>query len=112
MRILSYTTLNPNGLTMPSQDEFEKMDAFIKELRERGILVETGGAIGDMMEIHFVRKDGKTTMTDGPFTETKEVVGGYAVMDVADKAQAIELTNRFLDLIGDGTVHVHEVSIA
>lgn len=112
MRILSYTTLDPSAAKPPSETEMEKMGAFITELRERGILVETGGAIGDMIEMHFVRKNGKTTIIDGPFTESKEVVGGYAVMDVADKAQAIELTNRFLELIGEGTAHVHEVSIA
>jgi hypothetical protein len=113
MRILSYTTLNPETAQPPSATEFEKMGAFIEELRERGILVETGGAMDDMVEMHFVRKDGKTTITDGPFTESKEVVGGYAVMDVADKAQAIELTKRFLEIVGgDATCHVHEVSIA
>ena len=112
MRILSYTTLNPESVKPPTADEFEKMGAFINELRERGILVETGGAVGDMFEVHVARKDGKTTITDGPFTESKEVVGGYAVMDVADKEQALEITHRFLDLIGEGTCHIHEVSVA
>ena len=112
MRILSVTTLNPENLKMPTEADMAKMGAFITELRDRAILVETGGAIGDMMEMRVVRKDGKTTITDGPFTESKEVVGGYAVMDVADKAQAIELTQRFLDLIGDATCHIHEVSSA
>lgn len=112
MRILSYTTLNPATITPPTKEDFEKMGAFLTELRERGVLIETGGAVGDMIEMHLVRKDGKTTIIDGPFTETKEVVGGYAVMDVADREEALQITQRFLDLVGDATCHIHEVSIA
>jgi hypothetical protein len=40
-------------------------------------------------------------MTDGPFTETKEVIGGYAILEARDKQHAIELTQRFLEVHGD-----------
>jgi hypothetical protein len=44
---------------------------------------------------------GKLSRTDGPFTESKEVIGGYAILEAASKEQAVELTNRFLEIHGD-----------
>jgi len=41
-------------------------------------------------------------VTDGPFTETKELVAGYAIFEVASKAEIIELTKRFLNIMGRG----------
>ena len=57
---------------------------YITELRGRGVLIDTGGRDNDMFEKIMSRRDGKTTATDGPFTEAKEIVGGYALMDVRD----------------------------
>jgi hypothetical protein len=44
---------------------------------------------------------GKLSMYDGPFTETKEVIGGYAILEAKSKQEAIELTHRFLKIHGD-----------
>ncbi|MNC96262.1 YCII-related domain protein [compost metagenome] len=44
---------------------------------------------------------GKLSMTEGPFTETKEVIGGFAVLEAASMKEAIELTRRFLAVHGD-----------
>ena len=46
--------------------------------------------------------DGEFTVTDGPFTEAKELVGGWALMECRDKDEAIEWTKRFLTVAGDG----------
>ena len=56
------------------------------------------------------RADGKITVTDGPFAETKELVGGFAVFKVNTKDEAIALTRRFLEIAGDGMSELHEVS--
>ena len=53
--------------------------------------------------------DGRSTVTAGPFAETKEVVGGYAILEVLDRADAEAWTNRFLDIIGDAPCYVREV---
>ena len=42
------------------------------------------------------------TVTDGPFTETKELIAGFAIVQVKSKAEAVELAKRFLKLAGDG----------
>ena len=47
--------------------------------------------------------DGKITVTDGPFAESKEVLGGYALLKAASKEEAVEYTRRFLEHVGTGT---------
>ena len=56
---------------------------------------------------------GKLTVTDGPFTEAKELIGGFAIIKTASKAEAVELTKRFLKVAGDGESEIrllHEPS--
>ena len=52
------------------------------------------------------RTNGTVTVTDGPFTETKEIIGGFALIDVASKAEAIGWTRKFLDVVGDGETEI------
>jgi hypothetical protein len=109
MKIISIFTIPPANAGNPSQDEIERMGAFMTEMRGRGVLIDTGGRDNDMFEQIVSRRDGKATVTDGPFTEAKEVVGGYALMEVRDIAEATAVAERFLDIIGTGTCHLHEV---
>ncbi|HEV7178827.1 MAG TPA: YciI family protein [Candidatus Baltobacteraceae bacterium] len=113
MRILSVLMLN--AATMhgtPSPEEMQKMGAFIEELTKNGTLIDTGGRDADMLELTVTRKNGQTSATDGPFAESKELVGGYALLEVKDRAEAIAVSERFLELVGDATLHVHEVSVS
>ena len=87
------------------------MNALADELKAKGAIIETGGHTPGTLELKVSRKNGGTTITDGPFTESKEVVGGFAVLDVKDREEAIALTNRFLDVAGDGTCVLHEVDL-
>jgi hypothetical protein len=52
---------------------------------------------------------GKVTVTDGPFTEAKEVIGGYALLKADSREEVIEHTRRFLDVAGQGTCQIHEL---
>ena len=85
----------PEGVMPPA----ELMHAIDQLTAEAGsALVETGGlapsATGALLRI----KNGTLTITDGPFTETKEVIGGYAVMDLPSRADAVAWTERFMRL--------------
>ena len=80
MKIISILTLPAANAGNPSQDEMERMGAFITELRGRGILIDTGGRDNDMFEKIVSRRDGKTTATDGPFAEAKDLVTGTLVV--------------------------------
>jgi hypothetical protein len=90
----------------PKQEDYEKMGRFIQELAQAGALIVTDGLQHTSKGARVRIKDGKFTVTDGPFTETKEVVAGYAIIEVQSKTEAIELTKRFLSLMGRGESEV------
>ena len=52
---------------------------------------------------------GEITVTDGPFAETKEVLGGYALLKAASKEEAVEYTPRFLDHVGQGAWEIYQL---
>ena len=111
MKFVSIFKLDPAApLGPPDEAGMRAMGALIGELMAAGKLVDTGGILpqGDSMRVQ--RAGGRTTVTDGPFTETKELIGGFAVFQVQSKDEAIECTRRFLDLVGAGACELHEVS--
>jgi hypothetical protein len=109
MKILSILMHDAVKQSGPVPEDYEKMGKFVEECKRKGVLIDTGGRMPDQFEMVVSRKNGNTTITDGPFTEAKEVVGGYALMEVKDRDDAIEWTTRFLELVGDATCHIHEV---
>lgn len=82
----------------PPQVLMEAIAKLGEEGMRTGVLVETGGLFPTAMGARVRLAGGKVTTTDGPFSEAKEVVGGYAVYNVKSKDEAIRLTTRFLDL--------------
>ncbi len=76
----------------------EAMGEFVTAGFKSGMLKETAG-LKATSDGHRVRlSGGKLTVTDGPFTETKEVVGGFAIVDVKSKAEALEVARQFMEL--------------
>jgi hypothetical protein len=110
MKILSIFTLDRATAEPPTPAQMETMGKFIEDLKRKGALIDTGGVIDGSLELKVERKRGKSTVTDGPFAEAKELVGGYALLDVSGREQAIEFTNQFLDIVGEATCYLHEVS--
>lgn len=83
----------------PPQSLMEAMDQLGQEMTKAGVMVDMGGLLPSSMGGYRVRlSKGKLAVTDGPFTETKEVIGGYAVFDVKTKEEAMDLTMRFMEL--------------
>ncbi|MBL8175529.1 MAG: transcriptional regulator [Bryobacterales bacterium] len=78
------------------------LDAAIVKLAEEsfrsGVMVEMGGLLPTAKGARVRVSGGKMTVTDGPFTEIKELIGGYAILNVGSKEEAIEHTRRFLQL--------------
>jgi hypothetical protein len=93
----------------PSPDEFTRMGAFIREMAQSGVLLATDGLTRSALGARVRRKDGKFTVTDGPFTETKELIAGFAIVQVASKAEAVALSRRFLDVAGDGESEIRQM---
>jgi hypothetical protein len=110
MRFLGYTIGDPSApITPPNPEEWAEMSTFMEEATKAGVLLATGG-VGPIDEMtKLVRADGKITVLDGPFTEAKELIGGWALLECRDKAEAIEWSKRFLNLAGDGETRLREV---
>jgi hypothetical protein len=74
---------------------------FSEEMARTGVLVSTGGLAPSSLGAKVRLSGGKVTVTDGPFAETKEIIGGYAVVEVQSKKEAIEVARRFWQLHAD-----------
>ncbi|MFF4168492.1 YciI family protein [Streptomyces sp. NPDC001744] len=74
----------------------ERMGALFEEITRAGVMLDTAGLRPTSEATRITWSDGKLSFTDGPFTETREVVGGYALMKCADMAEALEWAGRFL----------------
>jgi len=111
MKIISVMTIDPSKMTQPCHEDMQRMGELIDEMKAKGVLLETGGRMPGMLQLTVSRKDGSSAVTDGPFTESKEAVGGFALLEVKDRDDAIAWTNRFLELVGDATCHIHEVDM-
>ena len=86
------------------------MGQFIEALREEGVLIATEGLKPSTSNAARVRRSGgKVTVTDGPFTEAKELIAGFVLVEVPSKDAAVELTHRFLEIAGDAAAEVREV---
>ncbi|HEX7122307.1 MAG TPA: YciI family protein [Gemmatimonadaceae bacterium] len=76
----------------------DAMGAFIDEHIKSGVLKDTAGLKGTADGFRVRSSGGKLTVTDGPFTEAKEIIGGYAMVEVKSPEQAREVARRFMDL--------------
>ena len=101
MRFLSMVRINENSGMVPSAQLMADMGKLMEELTKAGKLVDTAG-LRPTAEGKRVRlAHGKLSTTDGPFTESKEVIGGYAMLEAESMDEALELTRRFLAVHGD-----------
>ena len=108
MRFLSiYKTAERT--TRPTPEEMATMGKLIEEGMKAGWLVSTEGCLPSALGARVRRAEGKLTVTDGPFTEAKELVGGFAILNADSKAEAIELTRRFLSIAGDGECELRQI---
>jgi hypothetical protein len=101
MRFISMIRIQENTGQVPSEQLMNDMGKLIEEMTRSGQLVSTAGLRPTSEGVRVRLRRGKLSMVDGPFTETKEVIGGYALLEAKSKAEAIELTQRFLKIHGD-----------
>ena len=101
MRFLSMIRINERSGQKPSERLMAEMGKLIEEMTRKGILVSTAGLRPTAEGFRVRLSGGKMRVTDGPFTEAKEVIGGFAMIEAKSKAEAIELTKRFLQVHGD-----------
>jgi hypothetical protein len=102
MRFFCYTLGDETvPIPPPSDDEMAVMGGFIGEAMHAGVLIATGGfaPTSEGVKVQY-SAGGSFTVTDGPFAEAKELIGGWALIETASKDEAIIWTKRFLGIIG------------
>ena len=108
MRFLSiYKAVETN--TPPSPEHLAEMETLIADSMARGELVATEGCLPSALGARVRRDGGKITVTDGPFTESKELIAGFAILNAASKAEAIEIAERFLAVVGGGECELRQI---
>jgi hypothetical protein len=108
MKFLSiYKSVETN--TPPTAEHMANMTQLIEKHMSSGTLVATEGCLPSALGARVRLSGGKVTVTDGPFTESKEVIGGFAILQANSKAEAIELAREFLHVAGDGECEIRQV---
>lgn len=93
----------------PSRECTERMDRLIEEGMKSGSLLATEGLQPSAKGARVRLAEGNITVTDGPFTEAKELVAGFAIVKADSKEQAIEMARDFLKVAGDGETEIRQI---
>ena len=110
LRFLSMHKMNDAAAETPPDPELmAKMGALIEEMTKAGVLQATGGLDSTKKGARIRFEGGKGKVTDGPFAESKELVAGYAILDLPSKASAIEWGLRFGEIVKVNEVEVRQM---
>ena len=108
MRFLSiYKNVERN--TPPSPEEMAAMGKLIEEGMKAGYLLAVEGCLPSANGARIRLSNGEITVIDGPFTESKEIVGGMAILQANSKAEAITHVKDFLNVAGDGECELRQL---
>lgn len=108
MRYMSIYTHAPRS-TPPSDQEIAAMGKLIEEGHRDGWLIVTEGVAYGQHGVRVHAERGQVTVTDGPFAEAKEVIGGYALLQVKSHEEALALCRKFLAVAGEGTCEIYRL---
>ena len=93
----------------PPPELMARMGPFIEEVMKAGVLLATDGLLPSARGVRVKLDGGKFSLRDGPFTESKELVASYAVLQTKDRAEAVYWTKRFLEVLGGGECELREI---
>jgi hypothetical protein len=93
----------------PSQEEMARMGKLVEDGMKAGFLLATEGCLPSALGARIRMSSGKLTVTDGPFAEAKEVVGGFALLRANSKEEALEMVKNFLQVAGDGECELRQL---
>lgn len=108
MRFLSiYKNVERN--TPPSPEEMAAMGKLVEQGFKEGWLLATEGCMPSKLGARVRRSGSNISVTDGPFTESKEVVGGFAILKANSKEEAIQMAKDFLKFVGEGECELRQI---
>ena len=108
MRFLSIYKSVERGVP-PTQEEMAKMGALVEEGFKSGYLVSTEGCLPSALGARVRISNGSVAITDGPFSESKEVVGGFAIIEANSKEEALQHVKKFLQVVGSGECELRQL---
>ena len=101
--------------TPPPPALYAGMDAYMAAAAKSGALISAGGLAPSAAGVQLKARDGRIAVLDGPFSEAKEVIGGYAFIEAPSKAEAIRMATEFVEVhfragVMDVDVEIREVT--
>lgn len=93
----------------PTPENMAKVGKLIEDMAKSGVLLATDGLMSSKKGARVAITNGKLTVTDGPFTEAKELIGGFAIVNVKSKEEAVEQAKNFLTVMGVGESEVRQM---
>jgi len=108
MRFLSVFKAVETGKP-PSPEMMEKMGKLVEDSMKKGEVLATEGCLPSALGVRVRKAGDKVTVKDGPFTESKEVIGGFAILNAKSKEEAVEMTRKFLAVAGDGECEIRPI---
>jgi hypothetical protein len=89
------------GAPPPSPEQMAELGRFTAEMVKSGVVLLTGGIVRPSTGIQIQNASGKISITDGPYAETKELIDGFAVVEVKTKEEAVAHATRFMKIVGE-----------
>src|SRR5262249_44006011 len=108
MRFLSIYKTAETGI-LPTQEEMTTMGKLVEDGMKAGFLLAVEGCMPSATGARVRLSNGKLIVTDGPFAESKEVIGGLAILQANSKEEAVELVKQFLHVAGDGECELRQL---
>ncbi len=111
MRYFSISTPDPSQANVPpTPEKMAAMEKLVEESLKAGELIATGAMLPlSQGGMRVTCSAGKVTVTDGPFTESKEMIVGWAIIEANSKEQVIELCRKFFEVGGDGQCEIRPI---
>jgi len=100
---------NVERSTPPSREEMATMGKLVEQGFKEGWLLATEGCLPSALGARVRRDGAKISVTDGPFTESKEIVGGFAILKANSKEEAIQIAKDFLKVAGEGECELRQI---
>jgi hypothetical protein len=94
----------------PSPELMAEMGAFMEESAKAGVLLAAEGVAPSSLGARLTVEDGTVRVVDGPFAEAKEIIAGFAILEVGSKEEAIQHAKRFARISGSSRVDIRAVA--
>lgn len=108
MKFLMTYTQRPDA-PPPTPEHMAAIGAFTEKNIKAGVVVMTGGLVRPSRGIQLRCERGKVSVTDGPYAETKDLIDGFALVEVGSRDEAIRIASEFMQLAGDGVGEILQV---